>query len=249
LWHRGVEVERERRVTKVNERVPSVSRPLFAGLSAPTRGQWVGGFLVPGLTLLLPLAVAHPGRLLHPSPWVCFLAAVVIYVTQPPLRLSEAFRAEADGKSVVGIILAGLAVSIAPVMDFGFRAALRPAALSGWVLHGTLLVAVGTGLRVWAISLLGRYFTAVVAVQAAQPVVDSGPYRLVRHPSYSGALLAALGAATVCESAVGLVVSVGFLFPVYLYRIRREEAHLRAQLGEPYARYSRRTTRLIPYVL
>lgn len=233
----------------MSEREPSLSRPGGAGLSAPTVGQWVGGFLVPGLTLLLPLAVAHPARLLHPSPWVCFLAAVVIYVTQPPLRLSEAFRAQADGKSILGIILAGLAVSIAPVMDFGFRAALRPAPLSAWVVAGTVLVAAGTGLRVWAISLLGRYFTAVVAVQAAQPVVDSGPYRRVRHPSYSGALLAALGAATVCESAVGLVLTVGVLFPVYLYRIRREEAHLRSQLGEPYARYARRTTRLIPFLL
>lgn len=233
----------------MSENASRVSRPSWAGLIAPTAGQWAVGLLVPGLTLLLPLAVAHPERLLQPSPWVCFLAAVVIYVTQPPLRLADAFKAQADGKSVLAIILAGLAVSIAPVMEFGFRHELRPAPLSIWVVAGTLLVAAGTGLRVWAISVLGRYFTAVVAVQAAQPVVDSGPYRWVRHPSYSGALVAALGAATVCESGVGLAVTLAVLFPAYLYRIRREETHLRAHLGEPYERYARRTTRLIPYVL
>src|SRR5450432_3072483 len=110
------------------------SRRGWAGLSAPSTGQWVGGLLVPGLTLLLPLAVAHSERLLHPSPWVCFLAASIIYVTQPPLRLGAALRAEADGKSVLAIILAGLLVSIAPVMDFGFRAELRPASFPVWVL-------------------------------------------------------------------------------------------------------------------
>jgi protein-S-isoprenylcysteine O-methyltransferase Ste14 len=225
------------------------SPPSWAGLSVPTTGHWVGGLLVPGLTLLLPLVLAHPERLLHPSPWVCFLAASVIYVTQPPLRLAAALKTEADGKSVLAIILAGLLVSIAPVMDFGFRAELRPAPWSAWVLAGTLVVAAGTGLRVWAISVLGRYFTAVVAVQDAQPVVETGPYRWVRHPSYTGALVAALGVGVVCESWLGVALTLGALLPVYLYRIRREETHLRARLGAPYERYVSRTTRLIPYVL
>jgi protein-S-isoprenylcysteine O-methyltransferase Ste14 len=215
----------------------------------PSRGQWLGGVLVPSVTLLLPLAVAHPLRLLHPSPWVCFLAAFVIYVTQPPLRLGAALRAQADGKSVLAIILAGLLVSIVPVMEFGFRAELRPPALSTWVLAGTAVVAAGTGLRVWAISVLGRYFTAVVAVQEAQPVVETGPYRWVRHPSYSGALVAAVGAAMVCESPLGAALTLAVLLPVYLYRIHREEAHLRIGLGAPYSAYVARTAKLIPHLL
>jgi protein-S-isoprenylcysteine O-methyltransferase Ste14 len=226
-----------------------VPRPAWAGLSAPSAGQWLGGVLVPGVTLLLPLLVAHPERLLHPSPWVCFLAALVIYVTQPPLRMAEVRAADADGKSVLAIIFAGLLVSIAPVMDFGFRAELRPAPLSGWVVVGTLVVAAGTGLRVWAISILGRYFTAVVAVQEAQPVVEHGPYRLIRHPSYAGALLAALGGSVVCQSGIGAALTLGVMLPVYLYRIQREETHLRQRLGEPYARYATRTARLVPYLL
>jgi protein-S-isoprenylcysteine O-methyltransferase Ste14 len=233
----------------VNESAAGSPRPSWGGLTAPTLGQWAGGVLIPGLTLLLPLALSRPERLLHPSPWVCFLAALVIYVTQPPLRLAEALKAQADGKSVLAIILAGLLVSIAPVMDFGFRGQLRPAPMSAWVLAGTLVVVAGTALRVWAISVLGRYFTAVVAVQEAQPVVDTGPYRWVRHPSYTGALVAALGGATVCESWLGAALTLGLLLPVYLYRIRREETLLRARLGAPYARYASRTSRLVPHLL
>jgi protein-S-isoprenylcysteine O-methyltransferase Ste14 len=224
-------------------------RARWTGLPSPSTGQWAGGILVAGLTLLLPLALGRPERLVHPSPWVCFLAALIIYVTQPPLRLSDALSARADGKSVLAIILAGLIVSIVPVMQFGFREVLRPPPLSSWVVLGTLVVAAGTGLRVWAISVLGRYFTAVVAVQEAQTVVQSGPYRLIRHPSYTGALLAALGGAAVCESSAGAVLSLGLLLPVYLYRISREELHLRAKLGDAYEGYTRRTQRLIPWLL
>lgn len=224
-------------------------RARWGGLPRPSASQWLGGVLLPGVTLLLPLALGRPERLLHPAPWVCFLAALVIYVTQPPLEAGAARTADADGKSVLAIIFAGLLVSISPVVDFGFRPELKPPPLSAWVLLGTLVVAAGTALRVWAISVLGRYFTAVVAVQEAQPVVDRGPYRLIRHPSYTGALLAALGAAVVCQSAYGLLATVGVMLPAYLYRIHREEAHLRARLGEPYLRYTERTTRLVPYLL
>jgi protein-S-isoprenylcysteine O-methyltransferase Ste14 len=217
-----------------------------AGLSAPSTGQWLGAVLIPGVTLLLPLALGRPERLAHPAPWVCFLAALVIYVTQPPLRLADAWGAQADGKSVLAIILAGLLASISPVWQFGFRAQLEPPPLSAWVLAGTLVVVAGTGLRVWAISILGRFFTAVVMVQDAQPVVDKGPYHWVRHPSYSGALLAALGGAVVCESWLGVALTLGVLLPAYLYRIHREEVHLRAQLGEAYVRYVLRTGKLIP---
>lgn len=225
-----------------------LGRLSWAGLRRPSPAQWVGGLLVPGVTLLLPLAVGNPGRLAHPAPWVCALAALVIYVTQPPLG-KGAGPADPDGRSILGIIVGGLLVSIAPVMDFGFRAGLRPPAFSAWTLWGTLLVIGGTWLRVWAIAVLGRFFTARVAVQESQPVVDYGPYRYIRHPSYTGALVAAFGAATVCQSLLGAVLTVGVMLPAYLYRIEREEAHLRAQLGEPYRDYQARTRALVPGLL
>jgi len=220
----------------------------WAGLRRPSGAQWAGGLLVPAATLLLPLAVANPGRLAHPAPWVCAVAALVIYVTQPPLG-KGAGPSDPDGRSILGIIVGGLLVSIAPVMDFGFRAELRPPALSGWTLGGTLLVAGGTWLRVWSIAVLGRFFTARVAVQESQPVVDYGPYRHIRHPSYTGALIAAFGAATVCQSMLGAVLTAGVMLPAYLYRIAREEAHLVARLGAPYRSYQARTRRLVPGVL
>jgi protein-S-isoprenylcysteine O-methyltransferase Ste14 len=97
---------------------------------------------------------------------------------------------------------------------------------------GLYCVVCGTALRWYAVATLGRYFTVNVASQASQPVIDVGPYRLVRHPSYAG-----MFAMLVLPAAA------------FAYRIKVEEAALLSTLGEPYARYMRRTWRLIPYLI
>jgi protein-S-isoprenylcysteine O-methyltransferase len=106
----------------------------------------------------------------------------------------------------------------------------------------------GALLRWYAIFYLGRYFTVDVRVASDQRVVDTGPYRLIRHPSYTGAFMQFLGF-TLCIGNVWsvLVVMVPTLI-VFAYRIRVEERALEQGLGEAYASYRRRTKRLIPFV-
>ena len=92
------------------------------------------------------------------------------------------------------------------------------------------------------------YLLEMVTTRADQPVIQSGPYRWVRHPSYAGALLSVLGI-VLCSTnwlslACLLIVASG-----YAYRIRVEEQALAADLGPPYRDYMRRTKRLIPRVL
>jgi protein-S-isoprenylcysteine O-methyltransferase len=79
-------------------------------------------------------------------------------------------------------------------------------------------------------------------------VVDSGPYRLVRHPSYSGSLIAFLGLGICSENYLSLLV---LLLPVtlaFLRRISIEEAALNEALGSDYKAYTARTRRLIPWI-
>ena len=113
---------------------------------------------------------------------------------------------------------------------------------------GFWLFAAGTVLRWCAILHLGRFFTTNVAIAKDHRVVDSGPYRFVRHPSYSGSLLAALGFAL----SFGNWASALIIFPpfcaVMLWRIQIEEAALAAALGAEYTYYMGRTKRLIPLV-
>ncbi|MDQ3118894.1 MAG: isoprenylcysteine carboxylmethyltransferase family protein [Verrucomicrobiota bacterium] len=113
---------------------------------------------------------------------------------------------------------------------------------------GVALFVAGLFLRWWAIITLGRFFTVDVSIEKDHEVVERGPFRLVRHPSYSGVLLAFVGfALTLGNWMAGLVV----LLPIALafnYRMKVEEEALSDALGSRYTDYMKRTKRLVPLV-
>lgn len=120
--------------------------------------------------------------------------------------------------------------------------------LHGIRFAGVALVIAGLSLRWYAIVHLGRFFTVDVSIAADQRVVDSGPYRLIRHPSYAGALVAFLGLGICSENYVSLLVLVVPVTLIFLHRIRIEEAVLNEALGKNYTVYVGRTKRLIPWI-
>jgi protein-S-isoprenylcysteine O-methyltransferase Ste14 len=110
---------------------------------------------------------------------------------------------------------------------------------------GVFLFVAGGALRLWPVFVLGRRFSALVAIQEDHALVTTGPYRWIRHPSYLGALLNATGWVLVFRSALGLLV-VGFVTALVVARIRTEEAMLESEFGTEYEAYRRRTWRLLP---
>jgi protein-S-isoprenylcysteine O-methyltransferase Ste14 len=116
-----------------------------------------------------------------------------------------------------------------------------------WI--GIILMIVGPGLRLYSMSVLGRFFTYDVALHAGQTVVQTGPYRFIRHPSYTAVLLTLLGVGLALGNWAGLVLLFGLMAIAYAYRIRVEERALIEAMGESYEEYRRRTKRLIPFVL
>jgi protein-S-isoprenylcysteine O-methyltransferase len=125
-------------------------------------------------------------------------------------------------------------------------ARIRPA----WAIFpaGFGLYAFGLALRWWAIIYLGRFFTVNVAVTSDHRVVDSGPYRYIRHPSYTGALLAFLGLGLCLLNALSVIIVTIPIFLAFQKRIGVEEKVLTEALGPDYRDYSRRTKRLVPFV-
>ncbi len=122
-------------------------------------------------------------------------------------------------------------------------------AVHSWVLAGVgaALVAAGLGLAVWARIHLGRNWGMPMTQRAEPELVTSGPYRLVRHPIYSGLLLAILGT-TLVRNLFGLlfVLAAGAFF---VYSARVEERNLAATFPSTYPAYKSRTKMLIPFVL
>lgn len=116
-------------------------------------------------------------------------------------------------------------------------------------LLGDLGMVLGIVLRMWAISFLGRYFTGIVTLQPGQKVVRDGPYRWVRHPSYTGALLTTFSYPFAAGGLLTLVVAIAVMPLAFAYRIRVEERMLAEGLGDEYRAYMRETRRLIPGLL
>jgi len=113
---------------------------------------------------------------------------------------------------------------------------------------GVLIGLAGIALRWYAIRSLGRFFRMRVMTVPGQVVVESGPYALVRHPSYTGALITLLGV-LLCSTNWLTLACFLIALPGFAYRIVVEERALVKALGDPYRDYMRRTKRLIPYLL
>jgi protein-S-isoprenylcysteine O-methyltransferase Ste14 len=102
--------------------------------------------------------------------------------------------------------------------------------------------------RLWAVSTLRSFFSYTVQIKEGHHVVQTGPYRFVRHPAYTGSLLTVLGIGFALQSWGAVLVMAAVFGVTFGYRIRVEEKVLTDSLGEEYLSYSRRVKRLIPYV-
>ena len=145
--------------------------------------------------------------------------------------------------------LISLSMLLSLAIAFLFAASGIASLPSGAFYLGIGFMIAGILLRQWSIAVLGRYFSRTVGVQEGQAVVDRGPYRLVRHPAYTGSLLTMIGLGFVLQSWGAVLVLTAFFGVAFGYRIHVEEAVLTSKLGNEYVEYAERTKRLIPYVL
>jgi protein-S-isoprenylcysteine O-methyltransferase len=120
--------------------------------------------------------------------------------------------------------------------------------LRTWAVPAVGIFTAGALLRWYSILYLGRFFTVDVAIATDHRVVDTGPYRYVRHPSYSGCLLMFLGLGLLAHNWLSLALIGGTPLVAFLHRIRIEEAALRSSIGTAYDEYCARTRRLVPWV-
>jgi protein-S-isoprenylcysteine O-methyltransferase Ste14 len=196
---------------------------------------------------------------LRPLPFVSAIYAVIFWATYiiwiiPEMIASrrKAPQLSSKSKDRGSYLLLMMLLWIGIASDFTLcflmpQAAIRTDRVAVFYI-GIGLMFAGMALRLYSMALLGRYFTFEVAVHTDQPVIEAGPYRYIRHPSYTGALITITGLGLALGNWAGLIALLGCMAVAYGYRIPIEESALVAALGEPYKRYIRRTYRLIPYI-
>lgn len=113
---------------------------------------------------------------------------------------------------------------------------------------GAVLMLAGVILRLWAVLVLGRSFSTVVSVDSVEGLIQKGPYKLIRHPAYTGALLTIVSLGIAMNSWIASLLILLLFLIIYIYRIRIEEKALKDHFNDDYVEYCRNTWRLIPYI-
>jgi protein-S-isoprenylcysteine O-methyltransferase Ste14 len=113
---------------------------------------------------------------------------------------------------------------------------------------GIAIMLIGMALRYWSVFTLGASFRTTIETNLNQKVIDYGPYRLIRHPSYGGWLLICCGYGVALQNWLSLMLVLLLPLAALLYRIRVEETELASSLGSEYIEYQKRTKKLIPWV-
>jgi len=209
--------------------ITAVSVASFFGLAARGFGSWAG-------------LVANPTRAAGLG--VIGLAALVSLGSG--IHLGGCAQPDALGRWRL-IPLSLISLALAWVPPFADRRDL--AAFGGEAVRylGLALLILGAVGRVGPMFLLGDRFTWPLATQREHPLLTTGFYRWVRHPSYAGALVGAVGWVLLFRSGLGLIL-VALLFPFFNPVIQAEEALLLAEFGADYRAYQRRTWRLVPWL-
>ncbi len=182
---------------------------------------------------------------------ILIIAAIIWLTVEGLLLLREKTQAKGTTKAdrmsrLFNILSLALALSsvwpalLLPALRFGSDEILL------FTLAGTMLICLGFILRHWAISVLGRYFRTTVEIEAGQRVVKKGPYRFIRHPSYSGIILFCIGYGVVSQNWFSLALCAVLPAAALIYRISVEEKAMAQGIGAEYEDYQSQTKKLIP---
>lgn len=174
----------------------------------------------------------------------CWFALEIGLLVRDLMRRKARLGRDRGTRAIVALSLAG-SIFIGILVRARMPALDTPAP-EAFAAAGIVVIWVGLAVRVWAVLTLGGSFSTFVQVDTGQAVVTHGPYRWVRHPSYTGLLLIALGFGLGAGNWLSLVVCAVVPPLGMLPRMAVEESEMTRVLGDQYRSYQRATHRLMP---
>lgn len=160
-------------------------------------------------------------------------------------------RADSKDKGSMGVLIGGmgLATFLAYPLAFLRTGSFPASAKLPLFVAGIALTFLGSLLRRYCWRTLGQYFTGDVRARPDQPVIRTGPYRLIRHPSYTAAMMMYIGIGLALGNWFSFLLSTIGSIAAYGYRVVIEERVLLDTIGEPYRVYMKEAKRFIPYIV
>ena len=150
-----------------------------------------------------------------------------------------------DNMSIYGIIATNIISCLLALFGAPYLQVKLPAAV-GW--GGIIMLYVGIALRDYSVWTLRKFFTVSVEIKTGHKIIKKGPYKYVRHPSYSGSILSLIGMQIGLRSPIGFFIVLALILLAYSYRIHVEEDAMADSFGTEYEDYKKATKRVIPFV-
>ena len=197
------------------------------------------------LIIIVP-AFGNHKALFAPHLWIMLTVGILANLFQPSYKPFEKSAPSEDKNTALQILWTCCLTQLFAVLEAVY---LRYPQSFGWNAITSLaliLIFSGLALRTWAVWTLGRFFTWHIKVESHQKVIRSGPYKFVRHPSYTGALLTYFFGPILFQAWYTALIAAIFLPLAFYRRIRLEENLLKSKIGKEYLDYSQQVKALIP---
>jgi len=174
----------------------------------------------------------------------------LLFFTQPTFEASDIQnKSETDKYSMLFILVALVVILSGSIIDWAYLGIYKDSVKTELLqLLGLIFLILGSSIRIWAILHLGKYFSNSVEFGSEHKLIKTGPYKLIRHPSYLGAYLAIIGSAFFLTSIVFSLIGIVVMFFAYQYRIKVEEIALIQVFPNDYEEYKKGTKKMIPLI-
>lgn len=195
---------------------------------------------------ILPLLFA-PQLLLHYKAIIILVGGLAMFLTQPAFSLQETIdNRMTDRYSILVILLAsGISVS-SSLIEWAYFSDRSPVFF--FTALGIFMIVAGLILRIYAILTLGKFFTATARATKQHILVKTGPYSIIRHPSYAGAIIVMTGVPILLNNILTFFSTIFLLTLAYYIRIKNEEKVLISIFGDKYRQYSLSVKKMIPHI-
>ena len=196
---------------------------------------------------IFPLLL-KPALILNFKTFILLISAAVLWLSQPGFSKQDMNSDKQSDKLSILLILIASSISVfSSVIEWAYFTPDKSQINSVTVI-GFIFLLIGICFRVWSINVLGKNFTATVKITREHELIKTGPYKLIRHPSYLGAFVAIIGCPVFLNNTYTIFISCIAMIIAYYFRINLEEKTLSNHFGKYYEDYKKDTYRLLPLI-
>lgn len=203
------------------------------------------GIIISTLVVVLP-ALGNTDILCAPHLWILILLGILASIFQPgynPFTITFKPRDKWTGAQIIWSVYLTQMAAIMEASSLRYPVSVQWD-LVAYIAVGTAIL--GLALRTWAVLTLGNLFTMHIDVQKGHSIVQKGPYRMVRHPSYLGAFIMYIATIVFLHAWFSLLAAALILPFAFLRRIHYEEELLKGELGMEYETYCQKVKKILP---